>query len=921
MAAGGYDGSLKFDTKINTDGFDGGVSTLTKAMERLTSVVETLSGKIDGAFAAVGNAARTTTKDVDGIAEAAKQAREELERLQKEKASTFTGTITNNNGISASSFPDDGVRRDIYGNDVDAAIAKQQELAAASRETAETVVEGTQQEQASIVGLRESMMMAVDAFGKIPSGIRSIFRSIVAPEERAQGQLRNLQDEVDRYTDALHYAEQAGYSLGDQPYDEAYEGLSRAKRAADEYRRSLAGLDNNQKKAGRSAKNMGRSLKSVDKVAMPLTKSILKLSSMFKLMLVRMSMRAVIQGARDGFQNLVQYSDKVNVSASMVVSAMTRLKNSFATAFAPILEVAAPALKRLIDSLSEAAAWAGKLFAALSGKDTFVKAVDVEEDYGAALKDSNKQLKEKEKATKKLSFSFDSLIQAQKESEKPGYVGPTPDQMFETVGVEKDIKSFADTVKGIFSDLFAPLKQSWQENGSWVTEAAKAAFSSLKTLAGDVGTSFMQVWKTEGYGKAITDDLLVTFGNLLLTVKNLADRFDDAWKKGDTGTSIIRHLGDIILIVTGFFRQATENIKNWAATLDFSPLLKSFDDVLVKLRPIVDKVGKILLWLLDNVLLPLAQWALEKAIPAIFDLISGALEVLNSVLDALQPLAMWLWDSFLKPLGEWTGKVIIDALEKVVKWLTNFSDWISQHQTAVENIAIAVASFFAAWKFVQFASGVAGMLAKLPLLIDVIGGLFGALNPVAIVLGAIVTVAVLVAKAWDKMTPGEQLATKILAVAGAIGVLVFALGSAIHMPDMIAAGFAVAAVAGIGLMGISFNAMNRSSYSSKASSLSAQGMSLSRQAIPRLATGTVVPPRAGEFAAILGDNNRDTEIVSPVPAMKQAFREAIEEMGGLGGNQTLKADMIVDSTKFAQLVYKFNNQEKQRVGIRMVAER
>ena len=89
---------------------------------------------------------------------------------------------------------------------------------------------------------------------------------------------------------------------------------------------------------------------------------------------------------------------------------------------------------------------------------------------------------------------------------------------------------------------------------------------------------------------------------------------------------------------------------------------------------------------------------------------------------------------------------------------------------------------------------------------------------------------------------------------------------------------------------------------------------------PVLATGTVVPPRAGEFAAILGDNNRDTEIVSPIPAMKQAFKEAIEEMGGVGGNNTLRADLIIDGTKFGQLVYKFNNQEKQRVGVRMVVE-
>ena len=31
------------------------------------------------------------------------------------------------------------------------------------------------------------------------------------------------------------------------------------------------------------------------------------------------------------------------------------------------------------------------------------------------------------------------------------------------------------------------------------------------------------------------------------------------------------------------------------------------------------------------------------------------------------------------------------------------------------------------------------------------------------------------------------------------------------------------------------------------------------------------------FAAILGDNNRETEVVSPLSTMKQALKEALEE--------------------------------------------
>ena len=51
-----------------------------------------------------------------------------------------------------------------------------------------------------------------------------------------------------------------------------------------------------------------------------------------------------------------------------------------------------------------------------------------------------------------------------------------------------------------------------------------------------------------------------------------------------------------------------------------------------------------------------------------------------------------------------------------------------------------------------------------------------------------------------------------------------------------------------------------------------------------LFTGTVVPRQAGEFAAILGDNHRETEVVSPLSTIKQALAEALKEIGsGLGG--------------------------------------
>lgn len=384
-----------------------------------------------------------------------------------------------------------------------------------------------------------------------------------------------------------------------------------------------------------------------------------------------------------------------------------------------------------------------------------------------------------------------------------------------------------------------------------------------------------------------------------------------------------------MLEITGFFREASESIRDWSAKLDFSPLLRSFDNVLAKITPIVNKVGGVLLWLLNNVFLPLSKWALESAVPAVLDLIAAALKVLNSILDALQPLAIWLWDEFLQPLGEWTGKVIIGALEKIVEWLTKFSDWISQHQTEVENITLAVLAFFAAWKFSEFVVGISELIIRL-------GGFLGIgervisllirtvsnINPLVLAVSGIISLIAILARNWDNMTPKEKVISGILAAASAVGILAVALGA---LAGGVGAGVVAASLAaGIAAATIAINAGKRAAsvgYGGRSiGPVSAYAMPVSTYRMPRLAAGTVVPPRAGEFAAILGDNNRDTEIVSPVPAMKQAFKEAIEEMGGIGGNQTLKADLILDGMKFGQLVYRFNNKEKQRVGVRMVTE-
>ena len=285
----------------------------------------------------------------------------------------------------------------------------------------------------------------------------------------------------------------AGVGPGYKEYDS---NARKIRKLREELSRYQSGAKASEKQTKKLNKSLDNTKKSAGGARMSM-KRMLMMSLMFSTVFRALS--AVASGLKSGTDNLAQYSDDTNRALSMLVSALTQLKNSFATAFSPAIEYAAPALTKMISLLSEAVTWAAQLTAALTGKDTYTRAVKVEEDYGAALKESNQQLKDKEKLNKKLLFSFDELIQAQKSSnDTKDYVGPTPDQMFKTEEVPNEMKDLAADIKKTFSDLFDPLKESWKENGPEVTEAVKAAFTAMKQLAGDVGASFMQVWNMEG---------------------------------------------------------------------------------------------------------------------------------------------------------------------------------------------------------------------------------------------------------------------------------------------------------------------------------------------------------------------------------------------------------------------------------------
>ena len=86
-------------------------------------------------------------------------------------------------------------------------------------------------------------------------------------------------------------------------------------------------------------------------------------------------------------------------------------------------------------------------------------------------------------------------------------------------------------------------------------------------------------------------------------------------------------------------------------------------------------------------------------------------------------------------------------------------------------------------------------------------------------------------------------------------------------------------------------------------------------ALPRLAQGAVIPPNR-EFLAVLGDQKSGTNIETPLATMVQAFKQAMNETGGMGGRQ-ITVVMQLDHRELGRAVYNLNNEETQRVGVKL----
>lgn len=170
------------------------------------------------------------------------------------------------------------------------------------------------------------------------------------------------------------------------------------------------------KKAANSMKETGSAAGNAKNGIMTLLKYGLGIRSLF--VLFNKLRSAVVAG----MSNLAQESGSTNSAISMLWGSLERLKNSLATAFAPILTAIAPILSKFIDMLSTAATYVSMFFSMLSGKKTYTRALAVQKDYAASLSDTASSAEDVADATNDAADAADAAAEA---TEK--YLSPLDD--------------------------------------------------------------------------------------------------------------------------------------------------------------------------------------------------------------------------------------------------------------------------------------------------------------------------------------------------------------------------------------------------------------------------------------------------------------------------------------------------------------
>lgn len=610
--AGQADGSIVVDTELQTEGFDRGSKELQRAVRSLQSKVDGLAPTMKKAMRGSASALDSFDGKVGPLSETISSLEERLEQLGRVRIPTDDYKWLQDEIAKAEKELDKLLNKEAAYEDLDVSKSSQK------WKTLQYNIEQTERKLEEYRA--EAAQMEEDGTSHTSGADSAEYDQLSEALEAAKEQLDGMTQKVDRSTSALS-------KFGNVVRSGVVGGLKNMVSLVGKGAAAMLRLSLRAKKT-HSTFNSGIGT---------LLRYGLGVRSLFALM---NKLRSALV---DGYKNLARYSSRTNAAISSIMSALTRLKNSFASAFDPILQAVAPALVTLINLISEAVSRIGMLTAALTGAKTFTKATTIQEDYAKSLDKTSKAAK-KEKA---VLASFDELnILDDKNTDTTKDDGSVdPSQMFETVPIDSAVLDFAEKLKKAFE---------------------KADWKGLGTLLGDKINEMVDSIDWSGWGEKIGKGLNAAIQILYYTVdtvdwvnigKHLAEAVNSIIDQVDWdifGRLLAKRFTVALDVAGGFLKEL-----DWTAVLQaFTSGFSGFYNELQEWLESKDwyEIGEIITAKLCGAL---KDGNIEGAVKSFFDAFTEAINSLADLLDGLDTyqIGQDLVDMFIRAVSsvDWAG--------------------------------------------------------------------------------------------------------------------------------------------------------------------------------------------------------------------------------------------------------------------------
>ncbi len=107
--------------------------------------------------------------------------------------------------------------------------------------------------------------------------------------------------------------------------------------------------------------------------------------------------------------------------------------------------------------------------------------------------------------------------------------------------IEDNAQEATGGIAKAFQDAFNQIKKAWADNGEAVTKAWTDALESVKSLATDIGTTFLNVWN-DGTGYIFCSNILKIVKDIGQAVDTFAKSFKTAWDDDNRGYNYIESI-------------------------------------------------------------------------------------------------------------------------------------------------------------------------------------------------------------------------------------------------------------------------------------------------------------------------------------------------------------------------------------------